>query len=344
MINAKELLQLNEHFNTEEDYRNSDAVSYSTLKEINNDPNILVYPKHYSQKKYLDLGTIVDVLLTEPENLPKKIFVTDYPLPNDNIKKMVEILVHELDKDIYDIVEADAVDLFKRIKYQARWLPATKLKTLKEEGSRYYTTVRYAGDKLIIHKSLFQEAQLLAIQAKTYPWILKYFQKKDIVTQYKIKVKYDKVDIKCMLDILFIDNKVKTITPIDIKTGSLHPKAFMINYNKYKYYYQGALYKESLVKFIRTNIKELADYTITPFKFIFISTINFLYPTIWNITANKHYSILQGYNDSYGNTIRGLTDLIQDVSIYKKQIELSPHNSLVPVDLQETKGQTDIKE
>jgi len=342
MINAKELLQLNESFSTEDSYRSSRAVSYSTLKDINNDPNVLVKKKDDSKKMYLDLGTIVDVLLTEPKNFDDKVFISKYPLPSESIQKIVNIIVHKLKKNIADITVEDAIDLFKQVDSNVKWLPNTKLKKILEDGKLHYLTVKQADGRTIISKDLLQKAKILAVRTKTYPWTRKYFQTRNTITQYKMKVKYGDVFVKAMLDILDIDDKEQTITPIDVKTGSLHPKAFMINFNKYKYYYQGGLYRKVLTDFIYTNIKELSEYKICPFKFIFISTINFLYPTIWNITDEKHNNILNGYNDVYGNTIKGINELINDVSIYNKQIKDSPYDPLVPTDLQKTDGQIDI--
>jgi len=342
MIDAKKLLLLNESFSTEKNYRSSKAVSYSIIKDINNDPNILVSKKDDLRKTYLDLGTIIDILLTEPESFKDKIFISKYLLPSESIQKIVNIIICKLKKNIVDITTEDAVDLFKQVDSNVKWLPNTKLKKIVDNGKLYYSAVKRAKGRTIINEDLLQKAKLLVIQTKTCPWTRKYFQTKNTITQYKMKVKYGDVFIKAMLDILYIDNKEQTITPIDVKTGSLPPTAFMVNFNKYKYYYQGGLYRKVLTDFIRTNIKELSGYKICPFKFIFISTTNFLYPTIWNITDKKHDSILNGYNDIYGNTIKGINELINDVSIYNKQIRDFPLDLLVPTNLQKTNGQIDI--
>lgn len=342
MIKAKELLILNESFSTEEDYRASKLISYSTIKDINNDPNILLGDKENFRSKYLDLGSVVDILLTDCQNLQNKVFVINSVLPSENIQKIVKLIIVELKKDIKDITVDDAIYLFDQIDSNTRWLPNTKIKKIIEEGSEYYKAIKDAKGKIIICNSLLQEAKILAIRTKTNPWIRQYFQKKNIINQYKIEIKCGNINVKSMLDIIYIDDKHKTITPIDIKTGSLHPKAFLVNFYKYKYYYQGALYRKVLTNFIRSNVKELAEYSINPFKFIFISTINFLYPTIWNITDAKHYSILEGYKDVYGNSIKGIDELIEDTAVYYKQIAKSPHDLLMPIDLQKSSGEIDI--
>lgn len=343
MHNTKKLFELYESFSSEEDYRASKAISHSILKGVNDNPNILKEPETAPKAIYLDKGSLVDILLTDKANFDRKILVSEHALPSSNMQEIVKTVIEEMDKDIEDITKEDAIHLFESVGLKNTWLPATKQKKIIEGGRKYYKVLKKAEGRTIVDFELLQEAHQMVNKVKLHPWTSKYFVDKNIITQYKIGIPYNGIQIKVMIDIIYINDKDGTITPIDVKTGSLHPRKFLLNFHKYRYYYQGGFYKQALEEFVK--FWKIPNCKVLPFKFIFISTTNLLYPTIWDIAELDHTRIMTGWWDWTSRVeryIKGVDELIKDIIVYREGMERYPRRPLEPLDLQKTDGMTTV--
>ena len=83
---------------SEEEYRNDDAISYSMLASFERDGfKIIPYLKDKKSSEALRFGSLVDTILTEPEELDNKFLVSD-------ISKVTEVVLNIV-KNIYDICD-----------------------------------------------------------------------------------------------------------------------------------------------------------------------------------------------------------------------------------------------
>ena len=71
---------------TEEEYRAHEYVSYSALSKFDREgPKTIIAPDEKLDTPSLRFGSLVDTLLTEPEEINNKFYFTKASVPSDNI-------------------------------------------------------------------------------------------------------------------------------------------------------------------------------------------------------------------------------------------------------------------
>jgi hypothetical protein len=339
------ILKLHESFATEEEYRASNCLSYSILKEVHDNPEILLKEKVEVDKEYFTFGKLVDMMLTNPKEIENTFFVND-KVPSDQYKAIIQYYVNnQYSTKLEDLTNEDIEILYSKSGSDSKWLPDTKRKKLIENGSDYLVLLTEHKDKTIVSTEIFMEATKVSEMLRTHPWTKEYFLSEkeqlenniEILYQFKIKYGYEGCVCKSMLDIVVIDHDLKVITPIDIKTGTDSHRFFIKHaLCKYKYGYQGVLYSEGLTRFI-LKIEELKDYVVDDFKFIYVCRFKPTFPIILNMTDRCHSEFKDLGIDTTTYDIPPLIMVLGEVEYYMNSIN-EGKTTLIPYDIERRHG------
>jgi len=286
---------------TIEEYRELKEPGYSILSKLSNNPrsvkNILDGEK--KKTKSLDFGTLIDVLLTDPESFDSQYYIMQTNLPTDSYLNLVKEYIRLM--DLFR-VETGSLEEFNEnttilqarinTNFQSNWKDDTVIKNFHIECDAYLDEYEQAGDKTMINLSDKLLADKLVDSTKSNEFAGKYFIPSDgieIIFQQPITFEIEGKKVKSLPDEIYINHNTKMVEPIDIKTYS---ESFLKNYFKYKYYYQAAIYTFAIEAYLIE--RGLGDYGIMPFKFIAIDSSGYEYPMIYQISENDLKSATWG--------------------------------------------------
>ena len=217
----------------EDTYRKSSHISYSNISKFYKEGfeklNSLFDPV---SSPSLVFGSAVDMIITSGFDEFKKYYaVADFPKLSDSIINIVNSLyksypeidsLEELSDEV--VSEASLVEGYYKDK---KW-DKLRVKKIREEGSTYFKLLKLAGDKTILDKETYKNIIdcVKALKesnatseclAPTCP-----FESDSIEKLYQAKFvgEYNGITIKCMLDLIVVNHKDKTITLCDLKTSS----------------------------------------------------------------------------------------------------------------------------
>ena len=305
------ILQHHERFSTEKEYRAYPCVSYSILKDVYWIPELLEPSKQRHPSKYMNLGSAVDILLTSPEKKDEIIIVNS--LPADSIQKMVKFLINDEKLDLIDdITDDQVIGAYNSIESKLNWGIPAKKANLLEKGREYFNIYNdiESGDVIIITEHMFNVANDIIMMLNTSPItknIIHSFDKEDeyeVIYQYKFTYELYGVTIKSMIDLIVINHTKKTINLYDLKIGGYEETentgtytSFLRSFTRFKWMYQGCLYKTGFTKFVKTIFP---DYLVENFKFLYVNAANLKYPYLYNMSMKYNSEILlDGIYDGY---------------------------------------------
>ena len=149
----------------------------------------------------------------------------------------------------------------------------------------------------------------------------KYFKlKKDEEKISQVHIVFNYLGVQCQgyLDDVIINHKEKTITIIDIKTGTL---SFPVALNQFDYDLQGAFYYVGMP--LSEWYKEYEGYTIKRPIFIHSKLTSPQYPTAWEMTEEVLERAINGSEECFdcsGKYIEGKEGLAQLITKYKHHL------------------------
>jgi len=347
--NIEGILSKYESF-TEEEYKESNCMSYSLFKDIYNNPELLTTPKEEKKEEWLVFGTLVDLLLTSPSSdINDKIAIFDN-VPSPQFKKMADY-IYDNNIDITNITDEQIIYLYDYAESKLNWGIGAKKKNLLDNCELYLSFLKENKDKIIVDSALFNEATMISNLLLTHPWTKFLFLSKaeqkanniEIFYQYKIRYSYRQIVFKSKIDILIVNHDTKTIYIYDLKTGSDYPRQFAkSSIYKFKYTYQAYLYHTGLTNFIK-DIPEYKDYTVDDFRFVYISRVDPRFPIILKISDQMQYSF-QNFGlitDKY--ELQPIDEIIDALKFYLSEIEVG--NSIIsPYDLLSSNGEIELEE
>lgn len=273
---------------SEPEYRKLGGFSYSLLAKFlrSQDPKVLVTPSH-DESEALRFGSLVDCLMTEPELLEERFFITSMKTPPATIISMMFHIYKKVpDAKSFSFVptevKLEALDLFE---YGTSWNNSTRLDRLDKQ-SFYYTMLQKSEGKIIMSEEDLALANLCVKTLKTHPFTEKYMGDEDPfetnverVNQLKFSSTYHGQLIRCMFDRIIVDHEAKTIQPIDLKTSGKKEEKFELSALDWDYYIQATMYTQILLDVISKD-EYFKDFTILPFKFVVINRFERT-PMVW---------------------------------------------------------------
>jgi hypothetical protein len=274
---------------SEEVYRADSALSYSRLSQFHkNGPKALISTEKIDTPA-LRFGSLVDTILTAPEEFDDKFYVADIDRFSDTIRKIVEDVHNsykqmgwELKDELSESPEEMLLQSLDWAEYQSNWKPETRIKKLIELGSDYYTVLKYSTGKIVITQQELEEAQQCVQTLRTHPWTYQIFEcdeDEEILYQLKFKTELGGVSVRIMMDLVKCNHKTKKIKPFDLKTTGGSEEKFEESYEKWCYWIQSPKYKKVLQKVIGKD-DYFKDFTVEDFEFIVINKQN-LSPLRW---------------------------------------------------------------
>jgi len=278
---------------SKEYFEKSGYISNSFLKSLATHPKYaksMIEGKESKKTPALDFGSLVDVLLTQPDKLNEEYVIYRFKKPTDKLLEVAEEYIRqsllETSGEPFDktgrIISSQNI-----IGYDGRLKPETMVKRFEEECEAYCNFAIANQDKIIIDQSTFDYANRLALNTKSSPYLRHIFEpNSNIIVLFQVPIYITTVKYvgKILIDCLVIDLEKKTITPYDFKTFE---GSFEQNYWSYKYYYQEAWYSTVLLlltvpeSFIDCDIPEelklihSGEFKIEQFKFIAIDKSEF---------------------------------------------------------------------
>jgi hypothetical protein len=139
----------------------------------------------------------------------------------------------------------------------------------------------------------------------------------NIIGQIKLVTKVFGIDIKGMLDFVYISHKKKTVVPFDLKTGyRSYIDFFKTGYLGWNYYIQASLYKMLLQQVLSTH-PILKDYKVDNFRFMYCGREDKL-PAIFKVTDKQHEAGLSGFTFN-AEKYEGVAELAQEYAYYKQR-------------------------
>jgi len=313
------------------DYYNVEAVSQSSLKEIAKGPKNYLRSLTFSESTdYLKLGSAVDVLLTDADDFENQFKVMDISMPSDTIRNIVESIYQNaedvgyfLDESVYEPYILAAAESFN---YGSKWKPATVIKKVVEDGSRYFIFLRETKDKELLSTEEYQRAENCVTHLITDFYTKDYFTTSPHVEhlyQLPIAWKYVYTDLehvlcKSLLDIVRIDHKAKTIKGIDIKTIGMPIAAFLYNFLKFRYDFQAAFYTLAL-NYYKTVNKNLEGYKLLPFEFVVVESSGNTAPRRFVCPSSITDKVMGKGFEYKGKNYMGVEQAFSDYRWYKER-------------------------
>ena len=335
---------------TKENYYDSPRLSQSKLKLLLGNPRAFLETKDsdlfFEEKKHFVIGSAVDTYLTSVVDFNEKYYISHLSeKPSDVVKSILyevyskvkdKISEYSAYKDL-ELLKQEIFDSCESHNYYKNLKQETRINKILEFSS-YWEEIVNSENKTILSQ---EEAEIVSnIVRKIYSnkYTSKYFKdnSEDITILRQLPIEFELRDIECkaLLDIVYIDHKNKTITPIDLKTMGESVKNFPESLRKRRYDIQLSWYAEALYQWKETNV--FKDYEILDFKFVVASTIEEEEPIVFTCDKTLLYigkfgrDIIyqsgtfisedgEGEKDVYYNRlnkIKGFEDLLDDYLYY----------------------------
>ncbi len=345
------VFKIYESFKDLDSYNSSSCLSYSRIKNIYHSPKSLMEEKKDDDKEWLTFGSLVDLFTTQKDvPIEDRVFVNN-KVPSDQFKKISDyILSNDINTNLSELSDDQIKEIYINSGSQVNWKVETKRQKLLEECGDYLKTLSENKGKMIITGDMFNEATQLASTLMTHKWTKNLFMSEkdqnrnnvEILYQYKIRYMFECMQCKSMLDIIFIDHDMMTISPFDIKTGTDLPEFFATStIYKYKLIYQACLYREGLEEFC-SKIPKFKDYDIQPFRFVYISRLRPEYPKIIKIDDSFHEEIKSMGIEMGSYDFPSLQEVFEAADYYVGQIN-EGKNPIEPWYLLASNGEETIK-
>lgn len=272
---------------TEAEYRAHPAVSYSRLSDVEKVGMAALdgSPKEdISKLRGVVLGSIVDeVISNKLDKLPQHIKTAEKIPGTGTITDLaIDCILDKLNLKKFDAIsEADLKEfLIDNNLMRNGMTNANFLKKMYNYEEYIDKRIKHKDNPNAIFVNKF-DLQIIKMAIKRLRKLRLFrsdFEDNVVETlsyQSKFLAEINGVKIKCMLDALFIDHLLKTIEPIDIKTGVLDvpdESAFFHGaYLTYNYYIQAGLYRKIIEEYFM-HIEQYRNYTVLPFKFVYSTT------------------------------------------------------------------------
>lgn len=314
-------------FMEDKEYRDLPYPSYSLLKELEEKgPSILLgSPKKAS--KALSFGSMVDVLLTEPEKKDEIYYTKPLPQVSDTIKKIADTLIIEIimmgkSKEVA-LSDENILKVMDTLGIYSSFKDDTKLNKINESPLFDYIDIKLdCGERETVDVETMEKAEHTANILKTSDVTKDIFIKQndniEIFYQPIVIFKLKNCKIKVKLDVVRVDNVCKIIDIYDIKTGTVIPSQFIHNFYRFKYWLQAIIQTlaiEHVVMQIERDTAKEMMYKTNSFGFIYASKSMPNNPCIINVP----FKFLTQFTDSwyYGEEKKkGLMELIDDYVFY----------------------------
>lgn len=305
---------------SEEEYRNSEELHYSTISRFEEKGfNGLDHLFDPIESESITFGSCVDTLLTgSGQEFQDKFMVADINVTDGGMNTIKKLIEMNLGYSSFDEIPQQVVSTAAKLAgfYADDKFDKTRYDKVLKTGnvSEYYVALLHS-DKTLISPQMYDDALACVRALKESPATSGYFADDDPFSpirryyQLKFKTTIDGIGYIVMLDEILVDYEKKIIYPIDLKTSSMSEWDFEKAFVKFHYYQQARLY----YRVLKANLMKdefFKDFEIADFRFIVVNR-NTLTPLVWEFPLAK----------SEGELIDDRGNIIQDPCVLGKELK-----------------------
>ncbi|HMT01839.1 MAG TPA: PD-(D/E)XK nuclease-like domain-containing protein [Burkholderiales bacterium] len=243
-------------------YFEVDAISRSALVELLTSPRKAkeaLYEK--MPPKHFEIGTFVDLLLTDYKQFEDTYYVGQYTKPTEKMGDFAYNVLLAARRDGNTLTRAHILEARELVGYDKRMTEDGIVEKFKKDALLWVEEQLTYGDKIIIDQNTEQQGLQIAQSLESCPEIKAILSDPNIVFQLELYWEMSGEPCKAKLDWAIIDHEKKTITPGDLKTTGDSTANFRHSALRYRYDIQAAWYVLGLQYCY-------PGYTIYPFKFL----------------------------------------------------------------------------
>lgn len=295
----------------EKDYREYDAINYSTLSTLASSPGKVNTIREESES--MVLGSIVDNLLTMG-SYGDEYMLASSPRPAGQLGDYTEHY-YRFSMNGSENPHADAyiASGIKNMKAE------TAVKNFMEKGGLpYVDMLRNAGNRKLVSMDVISRATGITNRLKDSEignFLFGGKKTEGIDIMYQVPIVFDLPENKgvgkILLDVVVVNHIEKTVTPIDLKTMHDSSSMFRVSFMKWKYYLQASYYSYGL--------SSVCKYSVEKFSFLTISTTNIEPPVLWKCSNQDLMVGRSGImRPNSNNRVKGWEELIDELEWHKE--------------------------
>lgn len=290
---------------SEEQYRADPAFSYSQIATFFRKGPMSLKKSEKEDTSALRGGSLVDTLLTAPEEFQEKFLKSSVATPGEMVLKVLNELFNTVtDKklDLEHIPTDVKLKAMNKCGFYTYWKDITRLNKLQEDGYEYYRLMTLGFNKIIVSEEEVVSAEKCATAIKTNPTTSKYFISNPFDTsienlyQLKFKTILRGFPVRCMLDAVQVNHQKKIIIPVDLKTTGKNEEIFEHSFIEWCYFIQAELYAAILKEIIQQD-DYFKDFSIQPFRFVVVNKES-LSPLEWVVTSHTYGALERAHYPS----------------------------------------------
>ena len=286
-------------------------LSYSKLSRFYREgPQALIAES--KQSDAMSFGSLVDDLITSPETVKDKYFVSKMKKLSastkvlfDEVKDNEEVIRWE---DGKVVISSEAMNgRIKELKLWSSTKDTEKLTQKWKSNEDFLDNIKAyfeSKGKTIVTEADWLLAHKIVDSLKNSHFTKYFFNETadvEILNQLSLDFEYEEFEYTTRLDLLHIDHSTKTVTPIDLKTGE--SDQFMKSWNKFRYDIQLSLYSLAALEYVRKNYP---DYELEGMLYIFVAKTKPDKPKIYSFDDEW----IKGARDGYKGWLRLSRDVM----------------------------------
>jgi len=302
----------------EKDFMDSKfSFSYSSMNRLLFSPRIfykeyILKEREIKTDKHLIEGTLLHLMLLQPERLLEEFSIVPGKIPSDNVRKVLQALKNDK-LELKDLGPAILLALKDQNLYQSFKDDDKRLAKIQTpECEDYFKFICESTHKDVIDNDMLAKATERAAMIKENKDIMPLFSQG--VTDFEMdnlevyneeylecELKDYKFGLKGFVDRYVIDHDRAEVTIIDVKTSSKTISDFSETLDFYKYWLQAAIYSLLVAKNINYKNVELKTqgYKIL-FKFVVIDKYDQTYA----------FDVSQGTLNQWTNNLHKILEMI----------------------------------
>lgn len=322
---------------TDEEYREIDAFSYSSLKLMDDEGPLSLLYKEKKSSPALEFGSLVDILITDPDSQYTKFHTKTLDKPTASTLVLADELVKDhllLDVSVDRLLSDEyVISKIRNLKLWSSMVDEDKLKSKydNKQFKEYVTESIASNGKIIVTEEVLNSATECAKVLTAHPYTSKLFDETDtieVIKQPSVVYQHNGVVGKARIDLLRIDHEKKLIDIMDIKTGSELPTRFINSFYRFKYYLQVISYIGAIM-YILNKSKYFNDYNINSFQFLYLSKKMPLVPTIHTVPDTLLPKFMNGWFSGNGEYNKGFKELVEEYKYYKETNTFSVEREVI---------------
>jgi hypothetical protein len=324
-------------FETEELYRASPSLNYSTLKDIENGPWGLINDRVFAPGKAFEVGDYVDKYFTNRDLLEELYEISEEKIElSPSLETLYEFfLANKIFTPTVDecVTRCRELKLWDSIKYDSKVADRltkdffTKLEQASRDSGKIKMTQdqRYQAICAIGNINNSESAMALITEQEGEFIIPQFKWEFEMIINGHIRL------FRVMFDWIKFNAITHKITGIDLKTGAKPSHKFIEQFLDYRYDVQGILYYFGIMALRKQYFPDWEKCTPEDFKFLYTPKIDNRKPIIVPLTETF---IRQ--NDEYiynnGKRFYGISKLIDDADWYIENEVFNQHRIIAEND------------